>query len=414
MATRVLVLTALKEEFEALRDALSGVAWETRYDGDGFRYYEATRGELRLFAAWSGEMGETAAAERCRALIDELKPAVLGLCGICAGRRGKVSLGDVIVADKVFSYDHGKMIGATPTVAARFCHEITTYNLRPQWAMEAAYLAETPAAWIGDLLAERPVSLDAQSMWLLRRLREAERGGPEAAPDRERCPDWKAAVQRLEKRGWARVEGGRLVLTDAGRAEADRDAVYHPDGPPPDPPFAAHVGPIATGKAVQEDPALFDRLAAFQRKVLGVEMEAAAVGLVAERAGIPAIVVKAVSDYGDHDKDDAWRRFACRASAAFLVAFLDAQCAVAAGADRAGLPAPGPAPLARRLAGLYVVADDIRRLLENAGLRHDGIDLTGAPRVVWSRVLREVEQFPGGRARLVTAVRADGYPIDDE
>lgn len=42
-----------------------------------------------------------------------LSPRWLAMCGICAGRRGEVSLGDLIVADRVFSYDHGKLIAST-------------------------------------------------------------------------------------------------------------------------------------------------------------------------------------------------------------------------------------------------------------------------------------------------------------
>jgi nucleoside phosphorylase len=47
-------------------------------------------------------------------------------------------------------------------------------------------------------------------------------------------------------------------------------------------------------------------------------MEAAAIGWVAELSAIPFIVAKAVTDYGDSDKDDGFRNFACRASAQFL------------------------------------------------------------------------------------------------
>lgn len=50
-------------------------------------------------------------------------------------------------------------------------------------------------------------------------------------------------------------------------------------------------------------------------------MEAAAIGFVAERIGVPSLIAKAVSDFADHDKDDGFRTFACRASATFLLAF---------------------------------------------------------------------------------------------
>ena len=51
-------------------------------------------------------------------------------------------------------------------------------------------------------------------------------------------------------------------------------------------------------------------------------MEAAAIGLVSEQLGRQALIVKAVSDHGDNDKDDRFRVFAARASAEVLIRFL--------------------------------------------------------------------------------------------
>ena len=67
---------------------------------------------------------------------------------------------------------------------------------------------------------------------------------------------------------------------------------------------------------------LFDRLRRVVRTTIGVEMEGAAIGELAQRSGKRAILVKAVSDHADHDKDDSYRAFACRASAEVLLAFL--------------------------------------------------------------------------------------------
>ncbi|MFY0576336.1 NACHT domain-containing protein [Cystobacter fuscus] len=73
---------------------------------------------------------------------------------------------------------------------------------------------------------------------------------------------------------------------------------------------------------MREDPKLFQELERHVRKVLGVEMEATAIQFVAEQLNRRSIIAKAVSDYADHDKDDAFRAFACHSSAAFLVSFL--------------------------------------------------------------------------------------------
>ena len=59
------------------------------------------------------------------------------------------------------------------------------------------------------------------------------------------------------------------------------------------------------------------------RKVLGVEMEAAAIGALAYATRLDyAVVMKAVMDHADADKSDNFKAFAARASAECLLAFL--------------------------------------------------------------------------------------------
>ncbi|WP_049949577.1 pentapeptide repeat-containing protein [Sorangium cellulosum] len=328
-----LVVTALQDELEAVLSLgeAGRDGWREARDPAGFPYYVRElpndRGKpLRVAAAWSGRMGESAAAARAQGLIDELDPGCLAMCGICAGRRGEVSLGDVIVADRVYSYDEGKRVAAPGGGGdGAFFHDIETYNLERTWNMDAALFAreferQTPLA------AARPPSRASQAWWLRHALyaSQAEGGPPPVArPERaERCPGWTDRIGELEAAGVLRIGDGGLELTEAGMAQVRRERLVYPDGPPEARPFCVHIGPIATGKAVQEDAGLFERLKSIGRKVLGVEMEAAAIGYVAERLGRRSIIAKAVSDHGDRDKDDGFRAFACRASAEFLFAFL--------------------------------------------------------------------------------------------
>src|SRR5690348_7981415 len=99
----VLVLTALKDELEAVLLLGEGgrSGWAEERDRKGLRYHRRTfateRGEdLTLAAAWTGDMGSVAASQRAQQLDDELRPECLATCGICAGDREKVALGDVI------------------------------------------------------------------------------------------------------------------------------------------------------------------------------------------------------------------------------------------------------------------------------------------------------------------------------
>jgi WD40 repeat protein/nucleoside phosphorylase/type II secretory pathway predicted ATPase ExeA len=330
----VLIMTALKEELDAVLALEGGPegrgTWRLLRDRHGFPYHvrelQNAFGEvLHIAAAWSGQMGESAAASRAASLVEELEPECLAMCGICAGKRGKVFQGDVIVADRAFSYDHGKLIAGSAEQGGGFFHDITTYNLEATWRMEAAYFAQdflkswTPAQ-------ARPVSKETQERWLLLALHASEQQSglpPDKHPARkERCPGWAERIQALRARGLLDSAAGVLRLTEQGRAWVAEALLLDPEGQASDPAFNVHVGPMATGKTVREDPELFQRLERHVRKVLGVEMEGAAISQVSEQLGRRSIIAKAVSDYGDHDKDDGFREFACHASAAFLLAFL--------------------------------------------------------------------------------------------
>jgi nucleoside phosphorylase len=88
--------------------------------------------------------------------------------------------------------------------------------------------------------------------------------------------------------------------------------------------WRAHLGGVATGKDLVRDSTIWDRLAKTQnRKILGIDMEASAIGWVSEFYDVPRkIVVKGVMDHGDPSKNDECRLFAARAAAEVLIQFL--------------------------------------------------------------------------------------------
>lgn len=329
----VLVLTALQDELDAIVGLGCDIAgtWQAARDADGYVYHSCRMpserdGSLGIAAAWIGEMGTAAAATRAASLVKDLDPGCLAMCGICSGKRGDVSLGDIIVASQVYDYDRGKLVARDEGHATTdHYHDITTYNLERRWAMDAAYFARDVER-IRDLVGPRPIALRAQARWLMHALAAHERdraSSPKDHPDRKKhCPDWPRVVTKLRADGLVILERGQLLLTDRCREFVLEDELLHPDGLPEDPPLRVHVGPIATGSVVREDPLIFERLARHVRKTIGVEMEAAAIGQVAAHLGRPSIIVKAVSDHADHDKDDSFRAFACRASATWLFTFL--------------------------------------------------------------------------------------------
>jgi WD40 repeat protein/nucleoside phosphorylase len=334
-----LIITALLDELEAVLAFGEGgkAGWTKGKDPDGFPFHyrelprEGGAEPLRIAAASFDEMGGTMTATRATALIKHLDPECLAMCGICAGNKKDVALGDVIVADRVFRYDSGKVTarrGKSGKRSEEFFHDIKTYNLEDTWRVDAAYFAREAAAWTVELANDRPLSLEAQQRWFLRALYEHEKKGavaPHEHPDREVCcPSFDVVWDRLRlpRNGLLVTAPGVPTLTEKGRAHATELAIKYPKALPKDRDFKIHVGPIVTGEALQKDPELFTRLERVGRKILGAEMEAAAVGLVGEHLGRHSIVVKAVSDYGDEDKDDAFRKFAARASAEVLLRFL--------------------------------------------------------------------------------------------
>jgi hypothetical protein len=139
---------------------------------------------------------------------------------------------------------------------------------------------------------------------------------------RDVLPTVAGVVSSLMKSRQIAIVDGQLRLTKIDINKSQRDKLLFPKGPNPDPKFRVHVGPIATGKTVRQDRRIFSRIAKFSRKVIGLEMEAAAIGYVAEAVNVPSIIVKSVMDYGDQEKDNSFRNFAALTSANFLIAFL--------------------------------------------------------------------------------------------
>ncbi|MCP4303435.1 MAG: 5'-methylthioadenosine/S-adenosylhomocysteine nucleosidase, partial [bacterium] len=163
---------------------------------------------------------------------------------------------------------------------------MTTFNLDSRWLQAAQFF---PVAEIEEALGGRPRARARQEQWLLDQLAR-KKGSPVRHPDRgTKCPDWKRVVQALRQKKLVTARG--LALTQKGKNHQAELDLLHPDGPPEDPPFRIHVGPMATGNKVVRDKTLFRRLERVQRRVLAMEMEASAIGLVAHLRRLPWMIV---------------------------------------------------------------------------------------------------------------------------
>ena len=231
----VLIVTALKDELDIIVKA--DPDWQRREDPKGFPYYVRSALTLdgREFTIAVGrtiDMGGDLASNYATRLVGHLRPKCLAMVGICAGWRDKVSLGDVVVADRVFRYDSGKLRAFRDGVVrtSEIFQDIRTYNLRPSWLQKAQDL---PDDWAYAMTQPRPLSYRYQERWLLQAVSESACSSECSPADllgRDmHCPNWPDVLHRLETRGAIRVGAG-LALTPEGSELAARSRLQFPDG----------------------------------------------------------------------------------------------------------------------------------------------------------------------------------------
>lgn len=86
-----------------------------------------------------------------------------------------------------------------------------------------------------------------------------------------------------------------------------------------------HVGPVASGAVVLEDPATVQLIKAQNRKTIGVEMEAygvMAAVFYSRKIAPKCIVIKSVCDFADPLKDNEWQTYAAYTSAQLAFRYL--------------------------------------------------------------------------------------------
>ena len=213
----VLIVTALREEYAAVRavdaGARAGSAWEARTAPTGLEirvrpFAAAGGGELWVAVTQALGMGGVEAVSACAQLVAAYQVRCLAMCGVCAGRRGEVALGDVIIADRMWAYGTGKRKVEVDEAGREIeteSEDIEMYRLAPpSWKHAAERFAVAPAApW----LATRPRSYEAQGDWVLERVLHGV--DPAADPEsKAKCADFDKVLARLWKKKLLR-EGRR-------------------------------------------------------------------------------------------------------------------------------------------------------------------------------------------------------------
>lgn len=320
----ILLLCALKDEYDQVINVIDGIqsaVWLEHNDPSGRCVADATflteqNTKITIRATWAPHMGRDAIQSHASKIINETQLKCICMSGICAGRRGKVELGDVIFAERLWSYDAGKTIIEKGKEV--FQADMRLHGPSDLWIQHMQNIKVSnfeTKTWMKN----RPDNpYENQELWAMNCL-DKNAYPLELADLKTKCPDWTVIVKRLLQRGWI---DQKQQLTELGKSKLHEFNFLYPEGLPPLQDFRSHVAPIATGSTVQEDDELFTRLASSMRKVLGVDMEASALSALGEAHGIPVIIAKGVSDFGDTFKDDRYRSFAARASAELLIAFL--------------------------------------------------------------------------------------------
>ena len=313
----VLIVCALREEYDALVAVTDGIhrAWiENKVDGwlTSTSVFNCSEGVLSIQATWLGDIGREQALATAGQLISLRPSRSSAMCGICAGDPSKTSLGDVIFASSIWSYDAGKIVVINGE--SYFAAESHHYKPKPKLMQRYRAFKIDCSPW----QSLRPkLTLEQQEAWYIRAKLASIL---EAEAFEENCPDWSLYVyNRLLKRGWITENGD---LTDVGDKKALQLNVQYRNNPLPTKDFKVHVGAIATGAAVVEDDGIFTRLYNTVRGVRGIDMESSAIAALGAVTDKPVFIVKGISDYGDQFKDDRYREFAARSSAEALVKFL--------------------------------------------------------------------------------------------
>jgi len=306
----VVLITAISEEFEAAKKVFS----VTPTDGDGVREW-SDRGSLsnaphltgtfhvggkplfRMALAEPTRMGAIRTGRLATVLVERLQPKCLVMCGVCAGNPGDLALGDIVVSELAYQYDEGKL------EQDGFLGDHRQSPISQNWLTAAKALNAKDLPSYGS-----PNPSDAR-YWLLERLYRGDDPQKHSARSRYFATgEWRRTIREIEEEGLVKIDGESLRLTDKGTKEVQRSILMEVD-PPEALPIAIKTGPIASGNIVVKDGITWEKLKKMGvRSVLGLEMEAAAIGEIARGCGVAEwIVIKGVMDHADPRKNDLGR-----------------------------------------------------------------------------------------------------------
>lgn len=296
--TDVLIMIATQEEEQAI---ISNGDWERTMATEPHlhEYYTCERKGIKFALSRGYDMGESDAAIMAQTMITHLQPRVIAMAGFCAGNSGKVHLGDIIIASKVYSYDIGKQISKIKVLP-----DISNYDLRGDWRQ---FIERMDQKWLNNIDIQVPLDFDWQCIELLSELRRIQKLSVNKV-DFNKYPDWENVIKKLEDDRYISIDGKNslIFLTTEGEKYIGEYIIRNPRYVAEKP--SVHIGPIATGTRVQVWSKIFEWLeTAHTRKTCALDMESHVIGKLGAFNDIPFIVVKGVGDFADDGKPFANR-----------------------------------------------------------------------------------------------------------
>ncbi len=312
----VLILIATEEEEAAI---LKNDKWiENTEKGDnGFTYF--VREETKRFAlVRAGGMREGEMSAIGQHFIDVLHPTYIAMAGFCAGREGKVALGDVVVADILYRYGEGKETDTS------LLPEINSYRISAQLKQRIQRFGND---WIRTITLDKPIDYGKQKYEILRdisKLSPNSKIKPREKWDCNEYPDFPDILKEMLKKEWISNEGGVLQLLPKGSDEIQ--GLFHSEywKGYQTKETSVVIGPMACGDNVEEKTNIFSSLAdEYERKTVALDMESHSLGILSSNNGNKYIVAKGVGDYAgvEKKKQNRYIEYASAASCRFIIEF---------------------------------------------------------------------------------------------
>lgn len=110
------ILTVIPAELKAVRAALRISTDAKEKDAEGTTFWRCTLASnalgrrIAIVAGCVGDAGNYSAATATTRMIAHYKPRVVFLVGIAAGIRGKVKIGEVVLAERIVAYEHAAAV----------------------------------------------------------------------------------------------------------------------------------------------------------------------------------------------------------------------------------------------------------------------------------------------------------------